>query len=75
VINDVVAGSLAEQAGIRVNDCLLEVNGENVQDKSHVETVNRIIELARQPHMNISLLVAERTYVLPGKSSPDQSNY
>lgn len=65
VINDVVPGSLAEQAGIRVNDCLLEVNGENVENKSHVETVNRIIELARQNDMSISLLVAERSYVLP----------
>lgn len=65
VINDVVHGSLAEKAGIKVNDCLLEVNGENVEDKSHVETVNRIIELARQPNMNINLLVAERTFVLP----------
>ncbi len=62
VINDVVPGSLAEQAGIKVNDYLLEVNGENVQEKSHVETVNKIIELARQPNMNINLLVAERAH-------------
>ena len=60
VINDVVPGSLADLAGIRVNDALLEVNGENVENKSHVETVNRIIELARQPNANISLLVVER---------------
>ena len=68
VINDVVAGSLAEHAGIRVNDCLLEVNGENVEDKSHIETVNRIIELARQPNMSINLLVAERHLRLPTPS-------
>ena len=68
VINDVVAGSLAEHAGIRVNDCLLEVNGENVEDKSHIETVNRIIELARQPNMSINLLVAERHLMLPTPS-------
>lgn len=79
VINDVVPGSLAEQAGIRVNDCLLEVNGENVENKSHIETVNKIIELARQPNMNISLLVAERSFVLPSNKSsrpetPVQSN-
>lgn len=79
VINDVVPGSLAEQAGVRVNDCLLEVNGENVENKTHIETVNRIIELARQPNMNISLLVAERSFVLPNAKSsrpetPVQSN-
>ena len=60
VINDVVPGSLAELAGVKVNDALLEVNGENVEHKSHVDTVNRIIELARQPNANISLLVVER---------------
>lgn len=69
VINDVVPGSIAEVAGVKVNDCLLEVNGENVEAKSHVETVNKIIELARQPQSTINLLVAERTYVLP-KSIP-----
>ena len=69
VINDVVPGSIADEAGVKVNDCLLEVNGENVESKSHVETVNKIIELARQPNPSINLLVAERTYVLP-KSVP-----
>jgi len=60
IINDVVPGSLADRAGLKPNDCLLEVNGENVETKSHVETVNRIIELARHPTAEISLLVVER---------------
>lgn len=71
IINDVVPGSLADRAGLRPNDCLLEVNGENVENKSHVETVNRIIELAKYSNAEISLLVVER---LPTSNIPSAAN-
>jgi C-terminal processing protease CtpA/Prc len=60
IINDVIPGSLAERSGLKVNDCLLEVNGENVENKSHLETVNRIHELTKQPLSEINLLVIEK---------------
>lgn len=59
VINDVVPDSLADRAGLRPNDCLLEVNGENVENKSHLETVKKISEL-KQHDSDISLLVVQK---------------
>lgn len=64
VINDVVPGSLADRAGLKPNDCLLEVNGENVENKSHIETVKKISELKQLKNVNINLLVIQK-----GKSS------
>ena len=61
VINDVVAGSLADRAGLRPNDKLIEVNGENVENKTHSETVSKILDLSRDANANITLLVVERT--------------
>jgi C-terminal processing protease CtpA/Prc len=61
VINDVVTGSLADRAGLKPNDKLIEVNGENVENKTHSETVSKILDLSRDPNANITLLVVERT--------------
>ncbi len=61
MINDVVSGSLADRAGLRPNDRLIEVNGENVEAKSHSETVGKILDLSKDPHAQIALLVVERT--------------
>lgn len=60
VINDVVPGSLADRAGLRPNDCLLEVNGENVENKSHLETVKKISELKQLNNVDINLLVVQK---------------
>lgn len=60
VINDVVPGSLADRAGLRPNDCLLEVNGENVESKSHIETVKKISELKQLKNVDINLLVVQK---------------
>ena len=60
IINDVVPGSLADRSGLKANDILLEVNGLNVENKSHAETVNAIIDLAKKPNVDINLMVASR---------------
>ena len=60
IINDVVPGSLADKSGLKANDILLEVNGLNVENKSHAETVNAIIDLAKKPNVDINLMVASR---------------
>lgn len=41
-MTDVIPGGVAHRAGVRVNDRLLELNGENVEDFSHDEVVDRI---------------------------------
>lgn len=41
-MSDVIPGSVAHKAGVRVNDHLLEVNGENVEALSHDEVVDKI---------------------------------
>lgn len=66
VINDVVPGSLADHAGLRPNDCLLEVNGENVENRTHIETVKKISELKQLKNVDINLLVVQKRnlYVL-----------
>jgi C-terminal processing protease CtpA/Prc len=63
IINDVVPNSIADRAGLKPNDCLLEVNGENIENKSHAETVHKIVELAKAPTVEINLLVVERQHV------------
>ena len=47
-----------------------KVNGENVENKSHAETVNRIIELAKQPAADIKLLVVERVPTMISQFKP-----
>lgn len=63
IISDVVEGSLAHKAGIRQNDCLLEVNGVNVQQMSHADTINLIADLKRQSGAKISFLVVDNGLV------------
>lgn len=41
-MSDVIPGSVAHKAGVKVDDHLLEVNGENVEDLSHDEVVDKI---------------------------------
>ncbi|XP_068185997.1 Na(+)/H(+) exchange regulatory cofactor NHE-RF3 isoform X2 [Antennarius striatus] len=39
---DVLPGNVAHMAGVKVNDRLLEINGENVEDASHDQVVDKI---------------------------------
>ncbi|XP_034550087.1 Na(+)/H(+) exchange regulatory cofactor NHE-RF3 isoform X2 [Notolabrus celidotus] len=41
-MTEVVSGSVAHQAGVRINDRLLEVNGENVESLTHEDVVGKI---------------------------------
>ncbi|KAK2905971.1 Na(+)/H(+) exchange regulatory cofactor NHE-RF3 [Channa argus] len=41
-MTEVIPGSVADKAGVEVNDRLLEVNGENVEDITHDEAVDKI---------------------------------
>uniref|UniRef100_UPI0037E8E220 Na(+)/H(+) exchange regulatory cofactor NHE-RF3 n=1 Tax=Semicossyphus pulcher TaxID=241346 RepID=UPI0037E8E220 len=41
-MTEVASGSVAHQAGVRVNDRLLEVNGENVENYTHDQVVDKI---------------------------------
>lgn len=63
IINEVVPGSLADLSGLKPNDCLLEVNGENVENKSHADTVKKISELKRLKNVDINLLVVQKEHL------------
>lgn len=41
-MTDVVPGGLADRAGVRLNDRLLEVNGESVENSTHEQVVDKI---------------------------------
>ncbi|XP_068561005.1 Na(+)/H(+) exchange regulatory cofactor NHE-RF3 [Cebidichthys violaceus] len=41
-MTEVIKGSVADRAGVSVNDRLLEVNGENVEDSTHDQVVDKI---------------------------------
>lgn len=57
-MTDVVPGNVADKAGVKANDRLLEVNGENVEDCTHEQVVDKI-KLAGSSVM--FLLVDEET--------------
>jgi C-terminal processing protease CtpA/Prc len=75
IINDVVPGSLAHKSGLKVDDYLIEVNGENVERMSHTDTVGRIVQLSKNPNVDICLLVRQRDQLnSPSKSDNKQFN-
>ncbi|KAM7380379.1 hypothetical protein PAMP_003681 [Pampus punctatissimus] len=39
---EVISGKVADRAGVKVNDRLLEVNGENVENSTHEQVVDKI---------------------------------
>lgn len=41
-MTEVIPGGVAHKAGVKVNDRLLEVNGENVEGFSHDQVVDKI---------------------------------
>ncbi|XP_070693921.1 Na(+)/H(+) exchange regulatory cofactor NHE-RF3 [Pempheris klunzingeri] len=41
-MTEVTPGRVADRAGVKVNDRLLEVNGENVEDSTHDQVVDKI---------------------------------
>lgn len=41
-MTEVIQGGVADRAGVKVNDRLLEVNGENVEGSTHDEVVDKI---------------------------------
>lgn len=41
-MTDVIAGGVAHRAGVRVNDRLLEVNGECIEGSTHEQVVDKI---------------------------------
>lgn len=55
-IRKVEAGSCADLAGLRAGDRVVEVNGENVENETHHEVVNRI----REVDFRTRLLVVDR---------------
>uniref|UniRef100_A0A8C4RZX3 PDZ domain containing 1 n=1 Tax=Erpetoichthys calabaricus TaxID=27687 RepID=A0A8C4RZX3_ERPCA len=56
-LKEVVMGSPAEQSGLVDDDILVEVNGVNVEKKSHEE----VVEMIRSAGSKIEMLVAEKT--------------
>ncbi|KAM3608289.1 uncharacterized protein V6R79_022650 [Siganus canaliculatus] len=44
-MTEVIPGSVAYKAGIRVNDRLVEINGENTEDYTHSQVVEKIRQL------------------------------
>ncbi|XP_060905969.1 Na(+)/H(+) exchange regulatory cofactor NHE-RF2-like isoform X3 [Labrus mixtus] len=50
-IRKVEPGSSAEMAGLRPGDRVVEVNGENVENESHHQVVNRIREVAHRTRL------------------------
>ncbi|KAF0026550.1 hypothetical protein F2P81_021287 [Scophthalmus maximus] len=57
-MTEVIPGSVADRAGVKVNDRLMEVNGENIEDSTHDQVVDKI-RLAGSSFM--FLLVDEET--------------
>lgn len=41
-MTEVIPGGTADRAGVKFNDRLLEVNGENVEDATHDQVVEKI---------------------------------
>lgn len=39
---EVVPGGVAERAGVKINDRLLEVNGENIESYAHEQVVDKL---------------------------------
>ena len=58
-VSRLTPGGLAEQAGLRINDRIIEINKENVETTPHQEVVD-IIRLCGEEE--ISLLVVDRNY-------------
>lgn len=54
-MTEVVPGGVAEKAGIKVKDHLLEVNGENVEKSSH----DQVVEKIKQGRNSLMLLLAD----------------
>ncbi|CAG5865703.1 unnamed protein product, partial [Menidia menidia] len=59
-MTDVTSGGVAHKAGVRDNDRLLEINGENVEDHTHDRVVAKIRQLGSSI---VLLLVDEETYM------------
>lgn len=57
-MTEVIQGSVADRAGVDVNDRLLEINGENIEGSTHEHVVDKI-KLAGSSIM--FLLVDEET--------------
>lgn len=41
-MTEVIPGGMADRAGVKINDRLLEVNGENVESSTHDQVVDKI---------------------------------
>lgn len=41
-MTEVLSGNVADRAGVKANDRLLEVNGEDVEDSTHEQVVEKI---------------------------------
>ncbi|XP_071332383.1 Na(+)/H(+) exchange regulatory cofactor NHE-RF3 [Trachinotus anak] len=54
-MTEVIPGGMADRAGVKVNDHLLEVNGENVEDYTHDQVVDKI----KMAGSNIMFLLAD----------------
>lgn len=39
---DVIAGGIADNAGVKAGDRLVEINGENVEGVAHDQTVEKV---------------------------------
>ncbi|XP_054887513.1 Na(+)/H(+) exchange regulatory cofactor NHE-RF3 [Poeciliopsis prolifica] len=55
-ISEVVKGGVADRAGLKNNDIVIEVNGENVEQSTHAEVVNII----RRSGDTLEMLVASQ---------------
>jgi len=41
-MTEVVSGSVADQAGVKIGDRLVEINSENVESLTHDQTVQKV---------------------------------
>lgn len=39
---DVIAGGIADNAGVKAGDRVVEINGENVENATHDQTVEKV---------------------------------
>lgn len=54
-MTEVTPGSVADRAGVKVNDRLLEVNGESIDDATHEQVVDKI----KQAGSSVMFLLAD----------------
>lgn len=50
-MTDVIVGGIADNAGVRAGDRLVEINGKNVEGATHDQTVEKVSNVLKTPRI------------------------